>query len=74
MLALGFCKAEMNPGPAQAKVLPAVPGPPFSVIEGVGQEIVPLVAAVAPGGVLFKATVVVAVEVQPLTLLVTVTV
>ena len=73
-MALGFCKAEMKPGPAQAKVLPAAAGPPLSVTEGVVQDMIPVVAAVAPGGVLFNVTVVVAVAVQPLTLLVTVTV
>lgn len=72
--AVGFWSAEVNPGPPHEKVFPAVPGPPFRVTVGVGQVIVPVAEAVAPGGVLFRATEVVAVEVQPLTLLVTVTV
>lgn len=73
MFAVGFCEVEVNPpGPVHEYVTP-VPGVAFKFTDGAGQVIGPLTVAAGVGGVLFKITEAVAVAVQPLELLVTVT-
>jgi hypothetical protein len=71
---MGFCCVEFKFVPTQAKVTPAVGEFPNSCTLGVAHVKGPPLEAVAPGGVVFWPTVVVAVLVQPFATLVTVTV